>query len=109
MLPWSEASERNKEPILGILRGAFAATRQVLEIGSGTGQHAVHFARHLPGLRWQPSDTAEQLGALRARIEREAPPNLAAPIELDVRTHPWPVATVDGVFSANTLHIMSWQ
>jgi cyclopropane fatty-acyl-phospholipid synthase-like methyltransferase len=109
MLPSSEACERNKDPILGILRSAFAATRQVLEIGSGTGQHAVYFARHLPTLRWQPSDTAEHLGALRARIEQEGSANLAPPVQLDVRTRPWPVATVDGVFSANTLHIMPWE
>lgn len=109
MLPSSEACERNKDPILGILRGAFAATRQVLEIGSGTGQHAVHFARHLPQLRWQPSETADYLGALRARIEQEGTANLAPPMVLDVRTHPWPIADIDGVFSANTLHIMSWE
>jgi cyclopropane fatty-acyl-phospholipid synthase-like methyltransferase len=108
MLPWSEACERNKDPILGVLSSAFAATREVLEIGSGTGQHAVYFARHLPQLRWQPSDTKEHLLALRARITQEALPNLALPIELDVRSPAWPAITVDGIFSANTLHIMSW-
>jgi len=107
MLPSSEACERNKDPILDVLRGAFASTRQVLEIGSGTGQHAVYFARHLPKLRWQPSDTAEYLGTLRARIESEGGTNLAPPVRLDVRTHPWPIGDIDGVFSANTLHIMS--
>jgi len=109
MLPSSEACERNKDPILGVLRGAFAATRQVLEIGSGTGQHAVYFARHLPKLRWQPSETDENLGMLRARVELEGTANLAPPVRLDVRTHPWPAAGFDGVFSANTLHIMSWE
>jgi cyclopropane fatty-acyl-phospholipid synthase-like methyltransferase len=109
MLPSSEACERNKDPILDVLRGAFASTRQVLEIGSGTGQHAVYFARHLPKLRWQPSDTAEYLGTLRARIESEGGTNLAPPVRLDVRTHPWPIGDIDGVFSANTLHIMSWE
>jgi cyclopropane fatty-acyl-phospholipid synthase-like methyltransferase len=109
MLPFSEACERNKDPILGILRGAFASSRRVLEIGSGTGQHAVYFARHLPKLRWQPSDTEEYIGALRARIEQEGTANLAPPVLLDVRTHPWPVTDIDGIFSANTLHIMSWE
>jgi|ERR1700722_2699789 cyclopropane fatty-acyl-phospholipid synthase-like methyltransferase len=109
MLPSSEACERNKDPILAVLRDAFAATRQVLEIGSGTGQHAVYFARHLPKLRWQPSETDENLGTLRARVELEGTANLAPPVRLDVRTHPWPVAGFDGVFSANTLHIMSWE
>jgi cyclopropane fatty-acyl-phospholipid synthase-like methyltransferase len=109
MLPSSEACERNKDPILGILRGAFASTRQVLEIGSGTGQHAVYFARHLPKLRWQPSETDENLGMLRARVELEGSANLAPPVRLDVRAHPWPVVGFDGVFSANTLHIISWE
>ena len=109
MLPSSEACERNKDPILGVLQAAFASTRQVLEIGSGTGQHAVYFARNLPKLRWQPSDTAEYLDTLRMRIEQEGGANLAPPVLLDVRTHPWPVVDIDGVFSANTLHIMSWE
>jgi SAM-dependent methyltransferase len=109
MLLFSEACERNKDPILQVLRGAFARSSQVLEIGSGTGQHAVHFAHHLPHLRWRPSDTAEHLDSLRARIVAEGTPNLALPVLLDVRAHPWPVSDADGVFSANTLHIMSWE
>src|SRR5580704_8826381 len=109
ILTCSEACERNKDPILVVLRDAFASSRQVLEIGSGTGQHAVHFARHLPHLNWQPSDTGEYLEMLDARITREGGANLAPPIQLDVRSHPWRVADFDGVFSANTLHIMSWE
>lgn len=109
MLAFSEACERNKDPILAVLRPAFAASREALEIGSGTGQHAVYFARHLPQLRWHPSDTAENLAALRARIAQEGTPNIAPPVRLDVRAHPWPVSGVDAVFSANTLHIMSWE
>ena len=109
MLCHSEACERNKEPILQILRGAFAASRRVLEIGAGTGQHAVYFARHLPQLTWQSSETPEHLAALRARILEDGGVNLASPVELDVRQHPWPVSNIDSVFSANTLHIMSWQ
>jgi SAM-dependent methyltransferase len=109
ILTCSEACERNKDPILAVLRDAFAASRQVLEIGSGTGQHAVHFARHLPHLHWQPSDTGEYLDALGERIARAGGANLAPPVELDVRAHTRPVADFDGVFSANTLHIMSWE
>jgi SAM-dependent methyltransferase len=117
----SEACERNKGPILEILAGALAHSRKVLEIGSGTGQHATHFAAHLPHVVWQPSDTGAYLTDLRARIatERlarkppagahEGTPNLRAPIELDVRELPWPVDPVDAVFTANTLHIMSWD
>lgn len=108
MLPFSEACERNKGPILDVLREAFADRRRVLEIGAGTGQHAVHFARHLPQLRWQPTDRAEHLEGLAARIAAEGPPNLEAPVEFDVLCEPWPPLSGDAVFSANTLHIMSW-
>jgi SAM-dependent methyltransferase len=109
MLAFSDACERNKEPILQILRGAFAASETVLEIGSGTGQHAVHFARALTHLRWQPSDVPEYLPALAERIRQEGSPNLLAPIQLDVRDDPWPAIAVDAVYSANTLHIMNWS
>jgi SAM-dependent methyltransferase len=109
----SEAAERNKAPILEIIAKEFAHTRRVLEIGSGTGQHALYFAAHLPHISWQPSDTGEYLPELRERIRREGGTNLREVIELDVRSRPWPIETVggpiDGVFSANTLHIMSWS
>jgi SAM-dependent methyltransferase len=104
----SEACERNKEPILRILANALAGTRVVLEIGSGTGQHAVHFATHLPHLTWQPSDRADYLPGLRERIAHDGPANLRPAIELDVHNLPWPVGPVDAVFTANTLHIMEW-
>ena len=108
MLPFSDACERNKAPILEVLRTAFARCTRVVEIGAGTGQHAVHFARHLPHLSWQPTDRAEYLPDLAARIAAEGPPNLAPPVELDVLQRHWPAARGDAVFSANTLHIMSW-
>ena len=108
MLPFSEACERNRGPILEVLRTAFADRTRVVEIGAGTGQHAVHFARHLPHLAWQPTDQRDGLLGLAGRISAEAPPNVAAPLELDVLREPWPAATADAVFSANTLHIMSW-
>jgi len=105
----SEASERNKRPILAILETAFERCTRVLEIGSGTGQHAVHFARGLPHVRWQPTDLEENLPDLEARLAAEAPANVAPAIRLDVREHPWPVTAFDGVFTANTLHIMSFE
>ena len=108
MPAFAEACERNKDPILAVLRGAFAGVRRVLEIGSGTGQHAVHFATHLPHLHWQPSELPDQLAALGAHLVRAALPNLASPLALDVRREPWPCVEADGVFSANTLHIMGW-
>ena len=105
----SEAAERNKAPILAILSQMLARSRRVLEIGSGTGQHAVHFAAHLPHLTWQPTDRNEYLEGLRARITREGTSNLLPPLGLDVRTLPWQVEPVDAIFTANTLHIMSWS
>jgi cyclopropane fatty-acyl-phospholipid synthase-like methyltransferase len=109
MLVTAEACERNKAPILEVLRAEFAATRSVLEIGSGTGQHAVHFAAHLPHLSWQPSEVAALLPALAERVRLEGSPNLRLPIALDVRATPWPHAEADAIFSANTLHIMGWD
>lgn len=106
--PYSEACERNRDPILGVLRGAFAGATRVLEIGSGTGQHAVAFARALPHLVWQPSDVAAHLPGIRAWIAAEPSPNLLAPLALDVNLDPWPLSGFDAVFSANTAHIMAW-
>jgi cyclopropane fatty-acyl-phospholipid synthase-like methyltransferase len=109
MLTLSEACERNKEPILAVLREELAACTRVLEVGSGTGQHAVFFAAALAQLIWQPSELAEHLPSLAERIRLEGGANLLAPVELDVLADPWPVAPVDAVFSANTLHIMGWS
>ena len=108
MLPLSEACERNKEPILAVLRTCFADRTEVLEVGSGTGQHAVHFARHLMHLTWHPTEQLSHLEDLTARVQREGGKNLRAPTVLDVRQTVWPVRSVDALFTANTLHIMSW-
>jgi hypothetical protein len=105
--PHSPACERNREPILGVLREHFADRRQVLEIGSGTGQHAVHFAAALPWLRWQSSDRAENLPGICAWLDEAALPNTPPPLEFDVNGT-WPAGPFDAVFSANTLHIMVW-
>jgi len=108
MLPFSEACERNKGPILEVLRRAFAGRSVVLEIGSGTGQHAVHFATNLPHLSWLPTERLANLATLESRINLEATPNIRAATVLDVTQKVWPARHVDAVFSANTLHIMSW-
>jgi cyclopropane fatty-acyl-phospholipid synthase-like methyltransferase len=108
MLPLSEACERNKEPILSVLRTCFADRNEVLEIGSGTGQHAVHFARHLAHLTWHPTEQLGYLPDLTARVQLEGRKNLRAPTVLDVRQSVWPLRSVDALFTANTLHIMSW-
>ena len=109
MLPFSEACERNKGPILAVLRDVFAAPCQVLEIGSGTGQHAVHFAAALPHLTWHPTERLACLPDLAARVKAEGGVNLRPPAVLDVSQSVWPLRTADAVFTANTLHIMSWR
>jgi len=105
--PYAESSEQNQEPILTVLREVLAGCTRVLEIGSGTGQHAVHFGRHLPHLIWLPSDLPESLPGVRLWLEDAGLPNVEPPLALDVRDPVWPVGPVDGVFSANTAHIMN--
>jgi hypothetical protein len=107
--PFSEACERNQGPILQVLREAFVGRRKVLEVGSGTGQHAVYFGRHLPELIWQPTDRAEHLADIRLWVEEAALPNVLPPLALDVNDDPWPATGADALVTANTLHIMSWD
>lgn len=105
--PYADSCERNQAPILEVLREHFADRRHVLEIGSGTGQHAVYFAAALPQLTWQTSDVDSNLPGIRMWLEESGLPNLPPPIALDV-TGAWPDERFDGVFTANTLHIMGW-
>ena len=107
--PHAPACERNRDPILAVLRRHFAGRRHVLEVGSGTGQHAVYFARAMPWLAWQASDVAEHLPGIRAWLDDAGLPNTPAPLELDVGSPTWPVVPADAVFTANTLHIMGWD
>jgi len=105
--PWSESCEQNKAPILAVLQQLLEPDARVLEIGSGTGQHALHFATRMPGLLWQPSERAENLPGIHAWLTEAGLSNVQAPLELDV-LGPWPEPRVQAVFSANTAHIMSW-
>ena len=107
-LPFSDSCERNKEPILDVLKEILPARGRILEIGSCTGQHLVFFAPHFPHMQWQPSDCPEYLEGLFARLEFEGGANTLPPIELDV-FGPWPDQVFDAVYSANTAHIMSWD
>jgi cyclopropane fatty-acyl-phospholipid synthase-like methyltransferase len=106
--PYSEACERNRGPLLAVLRDALADCRSVLEIGSGSGQHAVYFAAELPHLTWQPSDLPALHPGIRAWLAEAQLPNLRPPLALDVAGS-WPAGLFDAAFTANTLHIMSWQ
>ena len=107
MKPFSEACEENKAPILEVLLQLFHDARTVLEIGSGTGQHAVHFAAAMPHLIWQTSDLEEHHPGIRAWLREAQLSNLRNPIGLDVGAD-WPAGEYDGIFSANTTHIISW-
>jgi hypothetical protein len=108
MKPYAEACDRNRDPILTVLREWFAAPGVVLEIGAGTGQHAVYFAPRLPHLEWVASDRDENHPGIRAWIAEFPAPNLRGPLSLDVTQSDWPLDRVRYVFSANTAHIMSW-
>lgn len=104
-LPFSQACENNKSPILNVLQQAFSQSKQVLEVGGGTGQHAVYFARELPHLVWQTSDQDTYLDGLRARLNAEGAPGQPSPVEFDVFQDA-PAGEFDALFSANTCHIM---
>ena len=108
MKPYSDACDENREPILEVIRQEFSACRTVLEIGSGTGQHAVYFGRQLPQLTWQPSDIAGNHPGINAWRSEAGLGNVPPPLQLDVSRDDWPAVCYDGVFSANTCHIMSW-
>jgi SAM-dependent methyltransferase len=102
------AAERNREPILQVLRRVLPEAGLVLEVASGTGQHAAHFAAALPGLSWQPSERDPDLLGSIAAWTRELG-NVRPPIALDVSADPWPVAeALDAVFNANMIHIAPW-
>jgi len=106
--PYSPACDRNGAPILEALQLHFADRQRVLEIGSGSGQHAVRFAAALPHLTWQASDREDYLPGIRMWLDEANLPNTPPPLPLDVRG-PWPDSKFDALFSANTLHIMSWE
>jgi SAM-dependent methyltransferase len=108
MKHYSEACEQNKDPILTVLQRELAGCRAVLEIGSGTGQHAVYFSRHLPHLAWQPSDLEINHASINVWRSEAGLANLLPPLLLDVTGKDWPNRCFDGVFSANTAHIMAW-
>lgn len=108
-LPHANATHRNRQPILDQLQGLLPKKGIVLEIGSGTGQHAVFFTRHLTGLVWQPTDRQENLPGLVARFAAEGNERILSPLQLDVLGDRWPRHSFAAAFSANTAHIMSWE
>lgn len=106
--PFAEACEINKHPILEVLRHYFTDPGLVLEIGAGTGQHAIHFASNLKHLIWWPSDLAVNLAGMQLWFDEVDLENLRAPMALDVCLNDWRHECVDYAYSSNTVHIMSW-
>lgn len=109
MKEFSEACERNKEAIYSVIEPLLAGKNSLLEIGSGTGQHAVYFANRLPKLAWQTSDRSESHHSIKAWIKESTLNNVSMPLLLDVLEDDWPAAQYESVFSANTAHIMPWR
>lgn len=104
--PFSQACENNRQPILDVLNQHFAQCSRVLEVGSGTGQHAVFMSQHLPHLVWQTSDQSDYHQGIHAWISEEGGSNVLPPLQLKIGTEFDLPALYDGVFSANTAHIM---
>jgi cyclopropane fatty-acyl-phospholipid synthase-like methyltransferase len=108
-LPFSQSCENNRQPIRKQLTGLLTEPAVVLEIGTGTGQHAEYFAGQLPHLRWLPTDHPDNVWMCRKRLELADLPNVEAPVALDVSDRPWQLPVFDHVYSANTAHIMAWE
>lgn len=106
--PFADSCVQNQQVILDVLREEFVNSRNVFEIGSGTGQHAIFFARHLPQLLWQCSDRTDSLAGIRAWLDDTGLSNTPPPLQLDVLNDPWPITRYDAIFSANAVHIMGW-
>ncbi len=106
--PYAESCDQNRDPIFTVIQPLLQQSQNVLEIGSGTGQHAIYFGTQLPHLRWHTSDRREYHPGIQAWLEDAALANVLPPIELDVRYSAWPTAGFDAIFSANTSHIMHW-
>ena len=108
MKPYSESCERNQAHILAVLKEIFSDRRCVLEIASGTGQHAVYFGRALPHLIWRTSELPQNHAGIHAWLDEAQLPNVLPPVAIDVNDPAWPLEKVDSVFNANTVHIVSW-
>jgi len=109
MKQYAPACERNQDAILAVLQEILPAAGTVLEIGSGSGQHAVYFAARLPQLAWQPTDLCENFASIHAWMEEAALPNLRAPLELDLYADRWPLTSAAAVVCINTVHIVAWR
>ncbi|MEJ2214397.1 MAG: DUF938 domain-containing protein [Gammaproteobacteria bacterium] len=109
MKPFAESSVENRQPIFNVIEPLLQDCQTLLEIGSGTGQHAVYFSQSLPHLTWQCSDLKHNHAGINMWIDESGLENVKAPIELDTLNSDWPDQSFDAVFSANTVHIMDWN
>ena len=109
MKPYAESCAQNQGPILEVLQEIFANQQRVLEIASGTGQHAVYFGRALPHLTWQTSELALNHAGIQAWLDESLLPNVLPPVAIDINDPEWPIVSVDAIFNANTVHIVAWQ
>ena len=107
--PYSESCDQNKDAILAVISPVFSNVSSVLEIGSGTGQHAIYFAENMPHLKWYTSDCSSYLPGINLWLDEAGQSNVLPPFELDVSASSWPQLDVDAVFTANSIHIMSQQ
>lgn len=108
MKPYAESSEQNRAPIQAVLEHYFADRKHILEIASGTGQHAVYFGAALPHLTWQTSELADNHAGIQAWLDEAQLANVLPPLAIDVNDAHWPVEPVDAIFNANTVHIVAW-
>ena len=107
---FAPAAERNRQPILDVLRRVLPPAGLVLEVASGTGQHAIFFSERLPALQWQPTDASpEALQSIGAWVDAAARENLLAPLDLDVRSPQWPISQADALLCINMIHISPWE
>lgn len=107
--PYSESCDQNREPILEVIQPLLKDIKSVLEVGSGTGQHAIYFAEKMPHLIWQSSDQQPYHDGIKRWLDDAKLDNTPVPIALNVSTDTWPSQNFDAVFSANAVHIMAWD
>jgi len=106
----SPSAARNRDPILAVLQRVLPTAGLVLELGSGTGEHAVHFARHLSALRWQPSEADPvAMASITDWVAHSALPNGLPPLRFDLAASPWPLAAADAIVAINVLHYSPWE
>lgn len=113
MKPFSESCEQNKDVILDVIKPLLASRKSLLEVGSGTGQHAVYFAQAIPHIEWHTSDRSESINGIQMWLDEYRAAghalNVHSPVVLDVAQTAWPELNVDAIFTANTIHIMHWD